>query len=45
MLQDAIDGVLGRMTLKDLLRNESDMRAWTPAVVKLPMFPAGSNRS
>ena len=27
MLQDAIDGVLGRMTLKDLLRSESDMRA------------------
>jgi Rrf2 family protein len=46
MLQDAIDGVLGRMTLKDLLRNESDMRAWTaPQVMKLPMFPAGSNRS
>ena len=42
MLQDAIDGVLGRMTLKDLLRNESDMRAWTPSpVVKLPMLPAG----
>lgn len=46
MLQDAIDGVLARMTLKDLLRNESDMRAWAPPpVVKLPMFPAGSNRS
>lgn len=46
LLQDAMDGVLGRMTLKDLLRNESDMSAWTPPqVVKLPMFRAGSNRS
>ena len=45
MLQEAIDGVLGRMTLKDLLRNERDMHAWTPVqTVKLPMFPAGSNR-
>jgi len=46
MLQDAVDGVLGRMTLKDLLRNERDMREWSaPQPVKLPMFPAGSNRS
>ena len=34
LLQDAIDDVLGRMTLKDLLRSESDMRAW----------PAGAGR-
>ena len=46
MLQDAIDGVLGRMTLKDLLRNERDMRAWTaPQVVRLNVLPTGSDRS
>ncbi len=45
MLQDAIDGVLGRMTLKDLLRNEGDMRAWSaPQPVKLELFRAGGNR-
>ena len=33
LLQDAIDGVLGRMTLKDLVRSESDMRSWTGAQV------------
>ena len=45
MLQDAIDGVLGRMTLKDLLRNESDMRAWSaPQAVKLNVLPTGSGR-
>ena len=45
MLQDAIDGVLGRMTLKDLLRNEGDMRAWSPPQpVQFPMFRAGINR-
>lgn len=33
LLQDAIDGVLGRMTLKDLVRSESDMRAWPGAQV------------
>jgi hypothetical protein len=34
------------MTLKDLLRNERDMHAWTPVqAVKLPMFPAGGSRS
>ncbi len=46
MLQDAIDGVLGRMTLKDLLCNERDMRAWEPVrAVKLEMYRAGGNRS
>ena len=33
LLQDAIDGVLGRMTLKDLVRSESDMSAWPGAQV------------
>lgn len=46
LLQEAIDGVLGRMTLKDLVRNESDMHGWTRVQsVKLPILPAGSNRS
>jgi Rrf2 family protein len=45
MLQEAIDGVLGRMTLKDLLCSESDMRAWSaPQAVKLNVLPAGSDR-
>jgi Rrf2 family protein len=45
MLQDAIDGVLGRMTLKDLLRNERDMRAWTaPQPVTLTLSRPGSER-
>ena len=44
-LQDAIDGVLDRMTLKDLLRSESAMRAWSaPQAVKLNVLPSGSNR-
>lgn len=35
-LQDAIDGVLGRMTLKDLLRSEEEMRVWvSPRAVPL----------
>ena len=42
LLQEAIDGVLGRMTLKDLLRNERDMRAWSaPQAVKLNVLPTG----
>ena len=46
LLQDAIDGVLGRMTLKDLLRNESDMSAWSPPrVVRLNVLPTGSDRT
>lgn len=46
LLQDAIDGVLGRMTLKDLLRNESDMRAWSPPrLVRLTVLPTGSDRT
>ena len=42
LLQDAIDGVLGRMTLKDLVRSESEMRSWPGAqVVRLQV---GSDR-
>jgi DNA-binding IscR family transcriptional regulator len=45
LLQEAVDGVLGRMTLKDLLRSESDMREWAPPrVVKLNVLPTGSDR-
>ena len=45
MLQDAIDGVLGRMTLKDLLRNERDMRAWpAPQPVTLTLSRPGPDR-
>jgi Rrf2 family protein len=45
LLQEAVDGVLGRMTLKDLLRSESDMREWPgPRVVKLNVLPTGSDR-
>jgi len=27
-IQEAIDAVLAQMTLRDLLRNEADMKAW-----------------
>jgi Rrf2 family protein len=40
-LQDAIDGVLARMTLKDLLRNEEDMKAFvSPRAVPLTVLDA-----
>lgn len=40
-LQDAIDGVLARMTLKDLLRNEEEMKAWvSPRAVPLNVLRA-----
>ena len=45
IMQDAIDAALGRMTLKDLLRNERDMRAWTaPQPVTLRLSRTGSER-
>lgn len=45
LIQDAIDGVLGRMTLKDLVRSESDMSAWSaPQRVQLHVLPTGSSR-
>ena len=45
IMQDAIDGALGRMTLKDLLRNERDMRAWdAPQPVTLTLSRPGSPR-
>lgn len=37
-LQEAVDGVLESLTLKDLLRSEGEMAAWTrPGAVPLPM--------
>ncbi len=35
-IQGAIDSVLGRMTLKDLLRNEEEMNIWTSRGPALP---------
>lgn len=45
MVQGAIDSVLGRMTLKDLLRSEPEMNAFTPRAdgVALPTFPTNTN--
>jgi Rrf2 family protein len=45
MVQGAIDSVLGRMTLKDLLRSEPEMNAFTPRPdgVALPTLPANTN--
>jgi Rrf2 family protein len=37
-IQSAIDGVLGRMTLKDLLRNEEEMNVWTSGRPGLPTY-------
>ena len=46
LLQDAIDGALGRMTLKDLMRGERDMRDWSaPQMVKLTVLTPGSDRT
>lgn len=40
-LQEAVDGVLERLTLKDLLRSEGEMTAWaSPRAVPLPMASA-----
>lgn len=40
MLQDVVDGVLGRMTLKDLLRTEEEVTASvSPRAVPLPLLP------
>ena len=42
-IQTAIDGVLGQMSLKDLLRNEEEMNVWTKGrTSRLPVvaFPA-----
>jgi Rrf2 family protein len=47
-LQEAVDGVLDRLTLKDLLRSEGEMAAWAgPRAVPLPVAGAaeGSPRS
>ena len=46
LLQDAIDGALGRMTLKDLMRGERDLREWSaPQMVKLTVLTPGSDRT
>ena len=40
-LQDAVDGVLARMSLKDLLRTEEEMRVFvSPRAVPLPVLRA-----
>ena len=39
VLQDVVDGVLGRMTLKDLLRTEEEVTASvSPRAVPLPLL-------
>jgi Rrf2 family protein len=43
-IQGAIDGVLGRMTLKDLLRNEEEMDVWTGGRPSLPIYTSRSLR-
>jgi Rrf2 family protein len=44
-IQDAVDEVLGRMTLKDLLRTETEMKAWVnPKAVPLAVL-RGTARS
>ena len=46
IMQDAIDAALGRMTLRDLMRGETDMRAWSPPqLVRLNILPSGSDRT
>jgi Rrf2 family protein len=42
-LQEAVDGVLDRLTLKDLLRSEGEMAAWaSPRAVPLPVAGAAA---
>ena len=45
MVQGAIDSVLGKITLKDMLRSEPEMNAFSPTrdAVSLPRFPGNSN--
>ena len=45
MVQDAVDSVLGKITLKDLLRSEPEMNAFglNPSGIPLPSFPHNSN--
>jgi Rrf2 family protein len=45
-LQAAVDGVLDRMTLQDLLRSEGEMAVWaSPRAVPLPMAVEESPRN
>lgn len=40
LVQDAVDQVLGRLTLQDLLRNEQEMAAFkSPHALSLPVIP------
>jgi Rrf2 family protein len=43
-LQQAVDGVLDRLTLKDLLRPEGEMSAWAGRGIALPMAAEDSPR-
>jgi len=45
MVQGAIDSVLGKITLKDLLRSEPEMNAFSPKLdgISLPTFPGDTN--
>ena len=45
MVQDAVDSVLGKITLKDLLRSEPEMNAFglNTSGIPLPSFPHNSN--
>jgi len=45
MVQGAVDSVLAKITLKDLLRSEPEMNAFglTPSGIPLPAFPHNSN--
>jgi DNA-binding IscR family transcriptional regulator len=44
-VQGAIDSVLGKITLKDMLRSEPEMNAFSPTLdaVSLPTFPGNSS--
>jgi Rrf2 family protein len=45
-LQEAVDGVLDRLTLKDLLRSEEEMTAWaSPRAIPLPMAAVTAEES
>jgi Rrf2 family protein len=39
MVQGAVDEVLGKLTLKDLLCREQEVKAWPAAAVTLPTVP------
>ena len=44
VIQELLDGVLGAMTLKDLLRSETEMKAWAnPRAIPLTMLRADAD--